>query len=393
MGSWESVTIEGGEIDMMVHPSHSDEYAVGSRFGSHDQDGYVVLLQHGSTQWYHRPSDPRSVGVSDNGDVIFADWIEYGESTATKIAVFSETKSPVYQEHLDVSSPTVDINADGTLIGICPYGESARVIDIRQDVELGRHEYDIADRLIPEWITVDDGPRIAFYLNESDNPLYHVDTGGVITWRSDLFESLEYYTVITLDHSVSWTDVMQDFATAYADSSDQALKNTIANTIGEARLVDASPNKLREIVDAIEDVQTTFSETAAHEKLVSQVLGEAYYRLASDLRSGVAVADEFWQLIEQAANEYRTVLPWYEGKQGLSKTLRLQANQYAKQQRTEEALCCYEQIETLVARFDVELLSTGDTNRLEEYRAENVTTKDPTETGQLIRQTDLSTYE
>lgn len=393
MPSWESVIVEREEIDMMVHSSNSGDYAVGSRFGSNEQDGYVALLQNDSTHWYQRPSDPRSVGVSDNGDVIFADWIEYGESTGTKIAVFSKTKSRVYHQHLDVSSPIVDIDSEGDLIVICPYGAPARIIDIREGIGIGRHEYDIADRLIPEWISGNESPRIAFYLNEDENPLYHVDTEGAITWRSDLFESLQYYSVITLDHTVSWTDVMQDFEAAYSESTEPALRKTIVNTIGDARLVDASRSKLREITTSIEQARTTFSQKDSHQKLVSQVLGEAYYRLASDLRGDVSVDEEFWQLIEQAAGQYRTVLPWYEGKYGLSKTLRLQANQYAKQQRRDEALCCYEQIESLEARFDVELLSTGDKNRLKEYRKEGVTVTEPQETGKLIRQIHLSNYE
>ena len=393
MPSWEAVAVGSEEIDMMVQSSHSDEYGVGSRYGSSEQDGYVALLENGSTCWYQRPSDPRSVGVSDNGDVIIADWIEYGESTGTKISVLSNNQSPVYEKHLDLSAPIVDINSEGNLIVICPYGTSARVIDVEEKIEIGRHEYDIADRLIPRLITVDKDPRIAFYLNESDSPLYHVNTEGGITWRSDLFESLEYYSVVTLDHSISWDEVMQDFAAVYSESTDPALRNTIVNTIGEARLVEASPSKLREIVESIEEVQTIFSGENAHQKLVSQVLGEAYYRLASDLRSGVSVDNEFWELIEQAAVEYRTVLPWYKGKDGLSRTLRLQANQYAKQHRRDEALSCYEQIESLEARFNVDLLSTGDENRLEKYRQESITATEPQETGQLIRQSQLSKYE
>ena len=393
MPSWKPIRLGGQKVQMMVQPSNSGEFEVGSRYGSSNEDGYLALLRGDTVCWNQRPSDPRSVGVSDTGNVVVADWIEYGESTGTIISVLDKSQSRVYEDHLDMSAPTVDISAGGDLIVICPYGEPARILDVRQDTEIVRHEYDIADRLVPNWITVDGEPQIEFRQKTGESPLYHINIDGNITWSSDSFESLQYYQIVTLDHTIPWIDVIGDFAADYAENDDLELKNTIANTIGDARLVDANRNKLQEVVSALTGVQSTFTEQEAHKKLVSQVLGEAYYRLARDLRSGVSVSDQFWQLINQSAVEYRTVLPWYEGKHGLSKILRLQANQYAKQKRRGEALCCYEQIEVLETRFDVSLLSTGDKNRLEEYRQKDVSAVEPKETGWLIRQTQLSSYE
>jgi hypothetical protein len=393
MSSWKRIRLGGEEIKMVVYPSNSGEFVVGSRYGSKSEDGYVALLQGDTVCWYHRPSDPRSVGVSDAGDVVIADWIKYGESTGATISVFDREQSSVYEDDLDVSAPTVDISPDGDLIVICPYGEPARILDIQRKTEIVRHGYDIADRLVPNWITVGGEPQVEFSQNTGGGELYRIDLDENVTWSSETFESLQYYQVVALDETVPWTDVIADFASDYTESDDSELKNTIANTIGDARLVDANRNKLQEIVSSLTSVRGTFTEEEAHEKLVSQVLGEAYYRLANDLRSGVSADDQFWQLLNQSAAEYRTVLPWYEGKKGLSKALRLQANQYAKQNRSGEALCCYEQIQALESRFDVSLLSAGDKNRLEEYREKDVTATKPEETGQLIRQTELSTYE
>jgi hypothetical protein len=393
MPSWKAVRLGREKVELMFHPSSSGGFEVGSRYGSKDGDGYLALVREDDICWYQRPSDPRSVGVSDDGDVVVADWIEYGESTGATISVIDRDQSHIFEEHMDVSSPTVDISPNGDLVVLCPYGESARILDIRSDTEVVRHEYDIADRLIPSWITVDGDLQVEFRQKTDEDPLYRIDLSGNVTWSSDSFESQQYYEVVTLDESISWTDVITDFASDYADSDDANLKNTIANTIGDARLVDANRSTLQEVISALTGVRSTFTDNEAHEKLISQVLGEAYYRLASDLRSGVSVDDEFWQLIEQSAAEYRTTLPWYEGKHGLSKALRLQANQYAKQNRSGEAQSCYEQIESLESRFNVNLLSTGDKNRLEEYRQKNVSTTEPKETGKLIQQPQLTSYE
>ncbi|MDB2281272.1 hypothetical protein PM030_05235 [Halorubrum ezzemoulense] len=393
MPSWKSVSLGREKVEMMFHSSSSGEFEVGSRYGSKDGDGYLTLVREDDVCWYQRPSDPRSVGVSDAGDVVVADWIKYGESTGATISVIDRDQSHIFEEHMDVSSPTVDISPNGDLVVLCPYGESARILDIRSGTEVVRHEYDIADRLIPGWITVDGDLRVEFRQKTDEDPLYRIDLAGNVTWSSDSFESQQYYEVVTLDESISWTDVITDFASDYADSDDANLKNTIANTIGDARLVDANRSTLLEVISALTGVRSTFTDNEAHEKLISQVLGEAYYRLANDLRSGVSVDDEFWQLLEQSAAEYRTTLPWYEGKHGLSKALRLQANQYAKQNRSGEARSCYEQIESLESRFNVNLLSTGDKNRLKEYRQENVSATEPKETGKLIQQPQLSSYE
>lgn len=393
MSSWQSIRLGGEDVDLVVYPSNFGKFAVGSRFDSSDKEGYLALLKENNVCWYQRPSEPRSVGVSDSGDVVVADWIEYGESTGATISVFHRDQSRVYEDHLDASAPTVDISSGGELVVVCSYGEPARILDIHRNTEILRHEYDIADRLIPRFTTVNGDSQVEFRQKSGEDPLYRIDFDGNITWSSGSFESQQYYQVVTLDDSVPWADAIEDFAADYANSDYTELKDSIANTIGDARLVEANRSTLQEVVSALTDFQSTFADKEAHEKLVSQVLGEAYYRLANDLRSDVSVDDQFWQLIEQSAAEYQIVIPWYAGKQGLSKALRLQANQYAKQTRTGEARCCYEQIESLETRFNVSLLSTGDKNRLEEYRQKNVFVKEPKETGELIQQSQRSSYE
>jgi hypothetical protein len=393
MSSWQSVKLGREEVQLMVYSSNSGVFHVGARFDSSDQEGYLALLKDDDVCWYLRPSEPRAVGVSDLGHVVVADWIEYGESTGATISVFNKDQSCVYEDHLDVSAPTIDISSDGELVVVCPYGEPARILDIHHDTEILRHEYDIADRLIPRCTNVNGDNQVEFRQKSSENPLYRIDLNGNITWSNDSFESQQYYQVVTLDDSVLWTDVIEDFAADYSNSDDAGLKDSIANTIGDARLVDANRSTLQEVVSALTGARDTFTDNPAHKRLISQVLGEAYYRLANDLRSGVSVDDHFWKLIEDSAAEYRIVIPWYKGKQGLSKAIRLQANQYAKQGRTSEAHCCYKQIESLATRFNVSLLSTGDKNRLEEYQQKNVSTKVPKETGKLIQQSQLSSYE
>jgi len=393
MSSWESVRLGGEKVDLMFQSSSSGGFKIGSKYGSKNEDGYLALVKQNDVCWYQRPSDPRSVGVSNTGDVVVADWIEPGGLTDATVSVIDRDQFTVFEEHLDVPSPTVDISPDGDLVVLCPRGELARILDIQNDREIVRHEYGTVDPPIPCWITVDGDLRVEFRQRTDEEPLYRIDLSGNVTWSSDLFDSKQYYEVITLDESISWSDVIVDFASDYADTDDAHLKSIIANTIGDARLVDASRSILQEVIRTLTQVRSTFEDSEAHQKLVSQVLGEAYYRLASDLRSGVSVDSEFWRLVEQSAVEYRIVLPWYEGKRGLSKALRLQANQYTEQNRSGEARSCYGQIDLLESWFNISLLSTGDKRRLKEYRQKEISIKEPKETGRLIHQSQLSAYE
>jgi len=319
MSSWESIRLGGEEVQLMIHPSKSGKFQVGAKFDSSDEEGYLALLKEDDVCWFRRPPEPRSVGVSEAGDVVLADWIEYGESTGATVSVFDRDEARVFESHMDVSAPTVDISSDGDFVVVCPYGEPARVLDIQRNTEVVWHEYDIADRLVPQWRTVDGESQVEFCQKSGEDPLYRINLDGKITWSSDSFESQQYYQIVTLDESVPWAEVIEDFADDYRNSDDDEVKDSIANTIGDARLVDANSTILQEVVSALTDVRSTFADNEAHERLVAQALGEAFYRLAKDLRSGVSIDEEFWQLIDRSAAEYRTVLPWYEGKKGLSR--------------------------------------------------------------------------
>lgn len=340
---WINFTHRGEELYLEHSSSPASTYTAGFRHGSKSERGHVLLLQDGDILIHERAKEPRSVSVSDTGRVVYADWIEYGESTGADVVVFDEDGKELYKDHFGNSSPLVDISADGAYIVVCPYGGNAYIEAIDNGGTKAVHQYDIADRLNPYLVESGSEFQIEFSAKPDSEPLYRIDLDGNICWQSDSFESQQYYQVLSLDETVSWKPVIEKCASDYSGTSDEKVQDIIANTIGNARLVDASESTLETIIDILSTYKSTFTAMPAHSRLISQKLGEAYYRLAK-FRESTTPTDEFWSLIEYCGDHYRTVLPWYNGKNGLATALRYQGKQYRKLQRDQEAFDCYLQI-------------------------------------------------
>jgi hypothetical protein len=379
---WIEFTHRGEELYLEHVSSPESNYTVGYRHGSKNERGHVLLMQNGDILTHKRAQEPRSVEVSDTGRVVYGDWITYGESTGADVEVFNEDGDELYSRHFNESSPLVDISPGGDYIVVCPYDGKAYIESVDDDETEAIHQYDIADRLNPEFTSGQPEPEIEFSDNPDSAPLYRIDLDGNICWQSDSFESQQYYQVLSLDETVSWRQVIEKCATDYGATSNEKVRHIIANTIGDARLVDATGSTLEEVIDVLEEYKPSFTKKPAHSRLLSQTLGEAYYRLAKE-RVSTPPSGEFWRLIERAGEEYINVLPWYDGKDGLATVLRYQGKQYRKLQRPREAFDCYLQIELIEDVFDVEVKSDADKKHLQEFRDQGIESKEPEETGRL----------
>jgi hypothetical protein len=387
---WIDFTHRGEELYLEHRSSPASVYTVGFRHGSKSERGHLLLLQDGDILVHERAKEPRSVGVSDTGRVVYADWIEYGESTGADVVVFNDDGKELYKDHFDSSSPLVDISASGEYIVVCPYGGNAYIEKVDDEGTKAIHQYDIANRLNPHFVESGSETQIEFSDKPDSEPLYRIDLDGNICWQSDSFELQQYYQVLSLDESISWEPVIEKCASDYSATSDEQVQDIIANTIGDTRLVDASESTLETVIDVLSTYKSTFTAEPAHSRLISQTLGEAYYRLAK-FRESTPPTDEFWNLIEHCGDHYRTVLPWYNGKDGLATALRYQGKQYRKLQRNREAFDCYLQIEILEDTYDIDLKSNADKKHLQRYREQGLNSKIPKETGRLAKNMYLHT--
>lgn len=382
--NWRHFSYNGESLKLETVSSSSGKYEGAFRYGKKSRNGHLALLEGDKVHFHKRPSEPRSIGVSDTGRVVVADWIKWGEATGADIKIYDTTGEECYTKHIEESAPFVDISPDGEHIVICPYNSTAYIDDVATDQRRLIHQYEIADRLEPQFVENTGDLLVQFSHDSESRPLYRIDLEGNIVWSSEEFEKEQYYQVVTFDETVSWEPLIEKCATDYAETIDDQLQHIIANKIGKARLVDAPPAKLSEVITVLESNRDVFSAKKAHEKLISQTLGNAYYRLAKVEASKPMSENELWSTLRKAGDEYDQVLPWYDGKQGLAKVLRFQAQEYRKLQRQSEALDCYKQIETLEAKFEVSLKSDADSKYISQYEEKGISPTEPEETGRLI---------
>jgi len=86
-----------------------------------------------------------------------------------------------------MSAPTVDISSDGDFVVVCPTENQLEFL-IFSAIQNVWHEYDIADRLVPQWRTVDGESQVEFCQKSGEDPLYRINLDGKITWSSDSFD-------------------------------------------------------------------------------------------------------------------------------------------------------------------------------------------------------------
>jgi hypothetical protein len=382
--AWETIEIGGESLGVNVEGSPCASHKVGHRPSIEGADGIVMLLDGGSPIWHHRLSEPLSAGVSRKGRVVAADWIKCGESTEARITAYNQDGRILYDEQRDISSPLVDISTNGSKIAVCTYNEMCRVFDLAWNEIVMLYEYILEDRLVPSWQAVEGTLRIGFRQNSNSEKLCEIDLQENIVWKGESLRELLYYDTLSLDYSTPRSEIVVKITEDHSQSNNPGLKNTMAESVGETRLVDANERVLREVISGLSECKTAFSENDAHVKLAAKKVGEAQYRLARKIRSGQRASSGYWKLLEKGAAEYNHVLPWYDAKVGLGKTLRQQANQLASEGRRSEALDATERIEMLHTYFDVQLWSTDHENRLESCRDEGLNAATPSETGTLI---------
>ena len=137
--SWVEVTYAGATYDVKIEAT-AGTYAAGLRWGVSTDDGEpgIVALFDGDTANYSKGvAEPRSVGVSSAGQVVIADWIEYGTSTESRVAVLDTAGEIRYADELDHGAVLVDISDDGTHIAVSTYESAVRVYNVETGELLG----------------------------------------------------------------------------------------------------------------------------------------------------------------------------------------------------------------------------------------------------------------
>jgi len=374
-GEYETHQIDGKEIAGSVQYSANGEYRILKDYsGGSREDGHVIVWEGEEIIGAHRVAEPRSVDVANNGAYGIVDWIEYGVSTGCTLTVRSHDGEIVFEKHIGASSGLLSLSPNGEYVALCPYDGISYVYDIETGGLRTQHQNELGDRQQP-WFTISGGQlELKFARSGDSDPAYAITVDGDICWSTDELENRQYYETITLDSTVGWAETLSSLIVDYKSAEEETIRQQIAETINEARLVDVEePETLETIIDTLEARFAVF-EGEGHKRLVAGTIAEASYRLAKKHKTTMGTGQKFWNSLMKADQYYHKILPWYDGKDGLAKVRRLQGRIYLNRSEYNAALDCLAEVESMEEITDNELTTEADERRLQELRERGATT-------------------
>ncbi|MGZ0747323.1 MULTISPECIES: hypothetical protein [unclassified Haloparvum] len=167
--------------------------------------------------------------------------------------------------------------------------------------------------------------EIALYLIDEDEPYRGIDLDGNTVWKSQSLKK-------------------QDRINELLDSSDEAGLEEAIELLEEAyELVDDQNRK----------------------KSIANKLADAHWDLSKEIRKEDGDTDAWWSHLNQAKQYYYEIVSWHDGRKGVAKVERKQAKYHLKKDDEETALQLLQSISALEEKFDVQLLTDADKDKIE----------------------------
>jgi hypothetical protein len=336
--SWVEVTYAGATYDVKIE-ARAGTYAVGLRWGvstDDDEPGIVALFDGDTVNYSKGVAEPRSVSVSSSGQVVVADWIEYGASTGSRVAILDTTGEIRYADELDHGAVLVDISDDGAHIAVSTYESAVRVYKIETGELVGLHRCSVVARPVVEFVTENSATHIFVRETASGDRLYSITLDGTVVDESEAVKVRRYVGSFDPDGAADWVEAAEELRTAYVDAGSDELQ-------------------LKLWYQAC--------HTPDHSRAIAIRLADAYYRYAKAAKTSVGGA-AFWDRVETAQNYAEEGLPWYEAKTQLAKSHRIQSRTHERRNEPREATQHLERIRYLEEEYDVALLNKTDKDRL-----------------------------
>lgn len=362
--TWTTVDHDGTTTDVKI-AARAEPYAVGARWGTAtdgDRLGLVALF-HGTTPEYVADvPEPRSVGVAATGRFVVADWIEYGESTDSRVFVVDPNGTVVFNEQLEYGAVLVDIDDTGTHLAVSTYESAVRIYDIEEGILVGLHPCAIADRPVVDF-TSDDTTQIELREHDGSERLYSITTEGTQFSEDSSGEIRRYINSFDPSGEADWLEAAEEFRTAYFDADTDELRQFIIEELSDHPLRNVTSERaLKSIIDDLESWRAQTDRTS-HQRALAIRLADAYYRLAKAVKTSTGGA-QFWDHIDTAQEYAEAGLPWYEAKSMLAKTHRIQSRTHERRNEPHEARHHLDRIAELEQEYDISLLNAPDEKRL-----------------------------
>jgi hypothetical protein len=363
--SWVEVTYAGATYDVKIEAT-AGTYAAGLRWGVSTDDGEpgIVALFDGDTANYSKGvAEPRSVGVSSAGQVVIADWIEYGTSTESRVAVLDTAGEIRYADELDHGAVLVDISDDGTHIAVSTYESAVRVYNVETGELVGLHRCSVVARPVVEFVTENSATHILVREAASGDRLYSITLDGAVVDESEAVKVRRYVGSFEPDGAADWVEAAEELRTAYVDAGSDELRDYVIEVVSDNGLRNVSTGQALDQIIVQLEAWYQACHTPDHSRAVAIRLADAYYRYAKAAKTSVGGA-AFWDRVETAQNYAEEGLPWYEAKAQLAKSHRIQSRTHERRNEPREATQHLERIRDLEEEYDVALLNKADKDRL-----------------------------
>lgn len=297
-----------------------------SRSGSSDSSPVVVVNSDGEIQYAISVGKAETVAVSNTGYIAVADTGKTDEEPPHGIFhIVTHEGESVLEHEFDALNFNCAITNDGTYASTATHNpdRSVYIFDTEASAVMAEFETPDLNGPVQEFDRLDG--RLVLYLLDQDTRYRAIDLEGNTVWKS-------------------------------------------ANLKERERLDELLEQSTEEDIEvALELLEEAYGMTDDEnkQKSIARRLADTHWKLANEIRKEEGDTDAWWANLNQSKLFYMETLPWYDGKKGTAKVQRKQAKYHLKEGNEEMALELWQNIAELEDKYDVQLLTDADKEKIE----------------------------
>ena len=328
------IEYEGRRYYARTVTSSNDRYTVafqdGRRVEGDPVPGRVFCYEGNELRFTREIDRPNACAISNDGTVAIIDWtLDWGDELSGTFHVYNKDGHRLLREEFDANLGPVAITPDGEYAATSTFNPDCTtyVFDVSSGQTILEHENQRGNVQALEFVDRDSDWMLRLGQPGGDSS-YGIDLGGHVVWKSEgLRESERFESLL--------------------EQSQEADPTEALDLLNEAAILATEEYEYRN---------------------VTQRLADAHWNRANKIEEKEGKSPDWWMHLDESYENYKEILPRYDGKQGIAKVKRIQGKEHLNLDRPKEALECFEAIEELEQEYDVSLLTDADERRLAELR-------------------------
>ena len=263
--------------------------------------------------------------VSNNGTFSILDNLENKELSG-KLLVFNSSGEKMFSESFDSNVESCAITRKGDIVAACTLNPdcSTYIFDIDNQEKMVEHKNKEGNVMKINFVENNDKKNLQLFDELDGDPVYSIDMEGKI----------------------------------FSKSRDMKRKEKLEDL--------KRSNNPEDIEEAIEIIEKDYNSVTDdnEKKNLAKELAETSWNLSKEINKD-KYEDKWWQLLNKSKMFYIEILPWYDGKKGVAKVTRKQAKYHLKEGNKETALKLLNNIKDLEDKYEVNLLTKSDKEKIE----------------------------